>query len=75
MTHCRICSANDEKALIEDMARAMWETQMSSDPNGEWRDWETTHSYWRDRMMEFAAASLKVLRESPAFRGEASSDP
>lgn len=43
---------------------------MSSDPNGEWREWETTHSYWRDRMREFATASLRVLRNSPYFHGK-----
>lgn len=74
MSRCRICSANDEKALIEDIARAMWETQISSNPDDEWREWERTHSYWRDRMMQFAAASLKALRASPVLRGEAPHD-
>lgn len=71
MSRCRICSANDEQALIEDMARAMWETQRSSDPHGEWRDWDQTHSYWRDRMMEFAAASLQAIRIYSARNGGA----
>ncbi len=40
----------------------MWETQISSNPDDEWREWQTAHSYWRERMTQFAAASLKAIR-------------
>lgn len=36
---CRICTANDEEALVEQMAEAMWQTQSSTNPDDEWRPW------------------------------------
>jgi len=62
MSRCRICSANDEDALIEDVARAMWDTQKSSNPDDEWRPWERAGPYWQNIMLQFAAATMKTLR-------------
>ena len=62
MSRCRICSANDEAALVEDMAGAMWLTQECSSLDDEWRPWAQAGPYWQRVMREFAAASLKVLR-------------
>ena len=59
---CRICSANDHDALVEDAARAMWDTLATTDPNDEWRPWEEAGSYWHFRMRQFADATIRVLR-------------
>ncbi|MGF7156461.1 hypothetical protein [Novosphingobium gossypii] len=59
---CRICTANDEEALIEQMAEAMWMTQSSTDPDDEWQPRERAGPYWHRIMRQFAAASLGVLR-------------
>lgn len=62
MSRCRICSANDETALVEQMAEAMWLTQETRDPDNEWQPWDQAGPYWQRVMREFAAASLNVLR-------------
>ena len=59
---CRICSANDEEALLEQMAEAMWSTQVSSNPDDEWQPWSQAGGYWQTIMRDFARASLRVLR-------------
>lgn len=68
MSRCRICSANDEAALVEQMAEAMWLTQETRDPDNEWRPWDQAGPYWQRVMREFAVGSLKVLRRD--FAGQ-----
>lgn len=63
MARCRICTTNDEDALVEGMAEAMWLTQASSDKNNEWRPWDKAGPYWQRIMRDFARASLGVLRQ------------
>lgn len=63
---CRICSANDRDALIEDMARAMWDTQASTNTDDEWRPWERAGPYWQRIMRQFADASERALRSKVA---------
>lgn len=65
---CRICTANDEDALVEQMAEAMWMTQSSTNPDDEWRPWEPAGPYWQRIMRQFAAASLGVLRRDFAVQ-------
>ncbi len=60
MIRCRICTSNDREQLIEDMARAMWATQKSSNPDDEWREWDES-PYWQAVMRGFAEASLRIL--------------
>jgi len=62
MSRCRICSANDEEALEEDIARAMWDTQRTANRDNEWRPWEEAGPYWQAVMRNFAAATVKALR-------------
>ena len=62
MSRCRICTANDEAELGEQMAEAMWLTQESSDTHTDWSPWADAGPYWQRIMREYAAASLKVLR-------------
>ncbi len=62
MSRCRICSANDQATLAEDVARAMWDTQRSSSPDDEWRTWEQAGPYWQQTMLQFAEATIATLR-------------
>ena len=62
MGRCRICKANDREALVNDVARAMWETQSSTNPDDEWRPWDRAGPYWQRIMREFANATVKVLK-------------
>lgn len=62
MSRCRICSANDQTTLVEDVARAMWDTQRSSNPDDEWRPWEQAGPYWQQAMRQFAEATIATLR-------------
>lgn len=62
MSGCRICTANDEEALIEKMAEAMWSTQESTDSHTDWSPWAEAGPYWQRIMLDYARASLKVLR-------------
>lgn len=40
MSRCRICSANHQASLVEDVARATRNIQVSSNPADEWRPWD-----------------------------------
>lgn len=62
MTRCRICTVNDDEALIEQMAEAMWLTQETRDPDNEWRPWDHAGPYWQRVMLDYARASLTVIR-------------
>lgn len=62
MSRCRICSANDEEALVEDIAQAMWGTQVSSDPAAEWKPWDRAGPYWQRIMRQFATATVATLK-------------
>jgi len=61
MSGCRICTANDRAALVEDVARAMWDTQKSTSPVDEWRPWDQAGPYWHTMMRRFAEATVAAL--------------
>lgn len=63
MGRCRICTANDEGALVEGVAQAMWNTFESRDPVTEWRPWERAGEFWQGKMRDFAAATIVALRK------------
>lgn len=58
---CRICTANDEEALIEDMAAAMW--NVAADP-----PWSEASDYWKRQMVAHARAVLARLRSDQFAR-------
>lgn len=66
MSRCRICTANDREALIEDMAKAMWDTQITTDTHSDWDPWPEASPFWQQRMREFAAASLRAIEAKVA---------
>lgn len=61
MSRCRICSSNDREQLVDDMAKAIWLTQESANPDNEWRPWENAGPYWQNIMRQFAEASLRMF--------------
>jgi hypothetical protein len=63
MTRCRICTANDREALIEDMARAMWDSQESTNPDDEWQPWDKAPPYWHGLMRSYATDCLKQIEK------------
>lgn len=65
---CRICTANDEEALIEQMAEAMWSTYATTDTHTEWAPWDKAGPYWRTIMLNHARAALRVVRRD--FAGQ-----
>lgn len=68
MSRCRICTANDEAELIEQMAEAMWSTQESTDTHTDYSPWAEAGPFWQGLMRGYAAASLRVLRRN--FTGD-----
>lgn len=63
---CRICTANDEEALIEDLARAMWESTRERDELIErFVPWEDASIMWQTRFRAWARDMRAVaLREA-----------
>lgn len=63
MSRCRICTANDEEALGEGVARAMWKTHETRDPYSDWQAWKRAGSYWQRIMRDVAVPTIAVLRK------------
>lgn len=57
---CRICTTNDQEALVDELAREMWASCSDSDPGSEWQPWEQAEPYWQRIFRQYAAAFLKV---------------
>lgn len=56
---CRICTANDREALIDDLARAFWESGTGETFDD--RFWEDAGSYWRPIYRGFAERALLTM--------------
>lgn len=62
---CRICTANDEDALIEDLAQAMWESTRDMDTRMEvYQPWDEASEHWRERFRCWAKSMATVARDS-----------
>jgi hypothetical protein len=57
VSRCRLCTTNDREALIEDLAREMWESRR--DPELDW-SWEECRR-WQDIYREHARLTLYML--------------
>ena len=55
---CRICTANDQEALIEYFAERLWERRRES----EFPPWAGASDYWQRRFREHAAAFVDAAR-------------
>ncbi|WP_138983992.1 hypothetical protein [Sphingomonas elodea] len=56
---CRICTANDREALVEDLARALWDSRRSGTLDDVPLDQAAAH--WQRVFHEFAQAALDIL--------------
>ena len=62
---CRLCGANDREQLIEDVARAVWESGAGRDdlPDDErLTAWGDAGPYWRSVFRRHATAMLGVVQ-------------
>jgi hypothetical protein len=57
---CRLCTANDEEALIDDLAGQLWESRR----DGTLDDvpWVDAGSYWQRIFQDFARTAVGALR-------------
>jgi hypothetical protein len=60
---CRLCTANDRDALIDQVAERMWERQRHGSPS-DW-PWAEAGPYWRPIYIELAATAVELLDETP----------
>lgn len=54
---CRICSANDRDALVEQMAEKLWGSYKEDD-----RPWDRAGPYWQTVFRQLAATAISVAR-------------
>ena len=52
---CRLCTANDPEAVIEDVAARLWESRDE-------RPWNEAGGYWQRVFRELAQTSIAALR-------------
>lgn len=60
---CRLCTANDREALIEELAQGMWKACESQDDVTDYKEWDAAGIYWQHMFREYAEAFLDVLRQ------------
>lgn len=58
-SRCRICTANDREALIDDLARALWDSRRSGTLDDVPLDQAPEH--WQRVFRAFAASALDLL--------------
>ena len=56
---CRLCTANDTEALIEQLAGELWESQRGGTFD-DW-PWAETSEYWKRAFRLFAKAAVESL--------------
>ena len=57
---CRLCTANDQDALIEHVAEQLWESRRHGTLD-DW-PWGEAGGYWQRIMRELAATAVESLR-------------
>jgi hypothetical protein len=58
---CRLCTANDREALIEDLAAKFWAGERDDALDG--RTWAQAGSYWQPIFRRFAGRPLAVMEQ------------
>lgn len=58
---CRICTSNDEDALVDHIAGAIWESRRHGSLDDQ--PWAAVHPYWRKIMCEMAETVICAARE------------
>jgi len=56
---CRICTTNDQQSLAEELAERMWNARRDREIDP---DWPNAGPYWHRAMLEFAAETIKMVR-------------
>lgn len=57
---CRICTSNDEDALVDHIAGAIWESRRHGSLDDQ--PWSAVHPYWRTIMREMAETAIAAAR-------------
>ena len=58
---CRLCTANDEAALTEELAAALWERHRSPGGIDDW-PWPEAGDYWQSVFRQLATEAVATLR-------------
>jgi hypothetical protein len=61
---CRLCTTNDRRGLIEEMATDMWAQRRWVEVE---QPWEAAGEYWQSAMRQFAEAALRTLEQGHAL--------
>jgi hypothetical protein len=59
---CRVCTANDREALVEDLAREFWGKESGGTSDD--RPWPNAGAYWQTIYRDFAERALSVIERS-----------
>lgn len=57
---CRICTANDQDALEEDLARAIWDAARDHEV---YEPWHEASAFWQNRMRLHARTMIGLARD------------
>lgn len=60
-TRCRLCTANDADAVIEQLAADLWESRRNGHLDD--RPWVEAGDYWQRVFREFAGAAVTSLSQ------------
>lgn len=61
MAHCRLCTSNDRQAVIEHLAKAMWDSRQ-----GEFEvatPWDEAGATWQSKFREMGVAVRLAMLE------------
>ena len=56
---CRLCTANDREALVEELAQQLWDGQRGGTLD-DW-PWSETSEYWRTIFRQFARTAIETM--------------
>lgn len=62
MARCRLCTSNDEDAVVEHLAEKMWDSRM--DYFEIHTPWSEAGGTWQSSFREMAVAAVQALRAS-----------
>lgn len=63
MSRCRICTANDRDALVEQLAGELWESRRDRTVDA---PWDEAPVYWQAAFRQFAETAFAALEHLPA---------
>ncbi len=63
---CRLCTANDEAALVEQLAKDLWESRRHGTLD-DW-PWPDAGGYWQTTYRELASTAIESMRAGHSHR-------